>query len=187
MRWRTVAAERRRDAVELGQPRGALQRRAHRIVGMIRIVERRAEHRDDRVADVLVDEAAMRLDDVGHGREIFVHRIAVLGHSEGGAVGMLAAAKDNRIAALALVAALGMTGAELNLAQVKHVLETSRDVDAEKQATVELQKQIQTAVLTGKGWEDIPAELRKQVESPGSKAFSPSIRRSRWPTSISRS
>jgi uncharacterized protein len=98
-------------------------------------------------------------------------KIAVVGHSEGGAVGMLAAAKDNRVAALALVASLGITGAELNLAQVNHALERSTRSDAEKQSTVALQKQIQTAVLTGKGWETISPGLRKQADVPWFQSF----------------
>jgi pimeloyl-ACP methyl ester carboxylesterase len=98
-------------------------------------------------------------------------KIAVVGHSEGGAISMLAAAKDNRIAALALVASLGITGAELNLAQVNHALERSTRSDAEKQSTVNLQKQIQAAVLTGKGWETIPPGLRKQADVPWFQSF----------------
>ena len=35
-----------------------MQRRAHRVGGVIRIVERRTEHRYDCIADVFVDEAA---------------------------------------------------------------------------------------------------------------------------------
>jgi uncharacterized protein len=98
-------------------------------------------------------------------------KIAVVGHSEGGAVGMLAAAKDNKIAALALVASLGITGAELNLAQVNHALERSSRTDVEKQSTVDLQKQIQAAVLTGKGWDTIPPGLRKQADVPWFQSF----------------
>ena len=41
-------------------------------------------------------------------------RIAVLGHSEGGSVAMIAASKDDRVAAAVLVASSGMTGAELS-------------------------------------------------------------------------
>ena len=39
---------------------------------------------------------------------------------------------------------------------------------------MELQKKVQAAVLTGKGWEDA-FDLRKQAESRGSPASSPSI------------
>ena len=34
--------------------------------GMVGVVGRRAEHRDDGIADIFVDVAAMALDDVGH-------------------------------------------------------------------------------------------------------------------------
>ena len=43
--------------------------------------------------------------------------------------------------------------------------------DTEKQSTVALQKQIQTAVLTGKGWEALPAGLRKQADTPWFQSF----------------
>src|SRR5207249_1775364 len=55
--------------------------------------------------------AAIKL--LSERKDVDPRRIAVVGHSEGGIVAMLAAAKDKRIAALALVATPGMTGAEL--------------------------------------------------------------------------
>ena len=97
--------------------------------------------------------------------------VAVVGHSEGGSVAMLAVAKDKRVAALVLVAALGVTGADLNLYQVTHSLDRSKKSDVEKQTTIELQKKIQGAVLTGKGWEEIPPALRKQAETPWFQSF----------------
>jgi pimeloyl-ACP methyl ester carboxylesterase len=108
---------------------------------------------------------------LGDRKDVDNKKIAVVGHSEGGAVSMLAAAKDNRIAALALLSSIGSTGAELNLAQVNHALERSTRSDAEKQSTLSLQKQIQTAVLTGKGWEAVPAGLRKQADIPWFQSF----------------
>jgi len=57
-------------------------------------------------------------------------------HGEGGIVAMLAASRDKRIAALALVATPGVTGAELNLEQVKHALDRTNRSAAEKQATL---------------------------------------------------
>ena len=103
-------------------------------------------------------------------KDIDPKKIAVLGHSEGGSVAMLAA-KDKRIAALVLVAALGTTGAELNMAQVTHALDRSKKTDAERQATIDLQKKIQAAVLTGKGWETIPPAYRKQADTPWFQSF----------------
>ena len=62
---------------------------------------------------------------VGNRKDVDRDRLAVVGHSEGGSVGLLAASKDRRIAALVLIACSGVTGAELNLAQVNHNLSRS--------------------------------------------------------------
>jgi hypothetical protein len=37
---------------------------------------------------------------------------------------------------------------------------------ADRAQKIELQKKIQAAVLSGKGWEGVPPELRKQVDTP---------------------
>jgi len=108
---------------------------------------------------------------VSERKDVDKKRIAVLGHSEGGSVAMLAAAKEKQIAALVLVAAIGVTGAELNMEQVKHALDRSSKTDAEKQETIDLQKRIQQAVLTGTGWDTIPPALRKQAETPWFQSF----------------
>ena len=81
------------------------------------------------------------------------------------------AAKDKRIAAIVLVAAVGVTGAELNMDQVSHALERARKTDADRETTLDLQKRIQTAVLTGKGWETIPPAYRKQADTPWFQSF----------------
>ena len=103
-------------------------------------------------------------------KDIDSKRIAVIGHSEGGIVGMLAASKEKRIAALALVAAPGVSGAELNLEQVTHALDRTNRPAAEKQAMIELQKKIQQAVLTGTGWEPLAA-YRRQADTPWFQSF----------------
>ena len=97
-------------------------------------------------------------------------RIAVLGYGEGGPVAMLAAARENRIAALVLVATTGVTGAELNLDQVKRALDRSERSAADKEATLDLQKRIQQAVLTGSGWETL-ALYRRQADTPWFQSF----------------
>ena len=113
--------------------------------------------------------AAVRF--VGNRKDVDRRRLAVVGHSEGGAVSLLAADRENRIAALVLIAAPGMTGAELNLAQVTRALAQSNRPEAEKQATIELQKKIQTAVLTGNGWDEIAPALRQQADIPWFRSF----------------
>jgi pimeloyl-ACP methyl ester carboxylesterase len=98
-------------------------------------------------------------------KDVDPKRIAVVGHSEGGSVTLLAAAKDNKIAAVALLATNGVTGSEMVLAQQKHVLDRTSMSDADKQAKVDLQKQLHMAVITGK-WEGVPVDLRRQIDNP---------------------
>jgi uncharacterized protein len=93
-------------------------------------------------------------------------RLAVIGHSEGGAVAMIAASREKAITAVGLLATPGTTGAELILEQQRHVLERLKTPDADKHAKVELQKKIQQAVLTGTGWDGVPEDLRKQADTP---------------------
>ena len=103
-------------------------------------------------------------------KDVDPKRIAVLGYAEGGPVAMLAAAKEKRIAALALLATTGVTGAELNLDQVKRALDRTNRSEVEKQATLDLQKRIQQAVQTGSGWDTL-ALYRRQADTPWFQSF----------------
>jgi pimeloyl-ACP methyl ester carboxylesterase len=98
-------------------------------------------------------------------KDVDTKRVAVVGHSEGGWVALLAATRERRVAAVVLMASPGMAGTEVVLAQQKHLLDRSNLSEDDKQAKVTLQKRIHEAVLTGKGWEAVPAELRRQVDN----------------------
>jgi pimeloyl-ACP methyl ester carboxylesterase len=93
-------------------------------------------------------------------------RVAVIGHSEGGAVGLIAASKEKKVTSLVLMATPGTTGAELILEQQRHQLGQMKLSDAEVQQKIAVQRQIQAAVISGQGWEGIPDDLRKQADSP---------------------
>jgi pimeloyl-ACP methyl ester carboxylesterase len=116
------------------------------------------------------DDARAAVKFLSGRKDVDPKRLAMAGYSEGGIVAMLAAAKDGRIAALALIATPGVTGAELNMEQVKHALDRSNRTAADKQATLELQKRIQQAVLTGAGWEPLAA-YRRQADTPWFQSF----------------
>jgi hypothetical protein len=92
-------------------------------------------------------------------------RVAVVGHSEGGSVALLAAAKDRAVAAVVLMATPGIKGHELVLEQQQHLLDRSSLSETEKQAKIELQKRIHEAVIGGKGWESLPPDVRRQVDN----------------------
>jgi pimeloyl-ACP methyl ester carboxylesterase len=104
-------------------------------------------------------------------RDVDKKRIALVGHSEGAWVAMRAAAQDKRVAALALIAAPSVTGSELVLEQQRHALERLTIPDAEKQAKIELQKQINAAALKGSGWEGVPEEVRVQADTLWFQSF----------------
>ena len=116
---------------------------------------------EDSVDDVL---AAYRW--VKKRRDVDNKRISVLGHSEGGIVAMLAAAREDDIASLVLVATPGVRGSELILEQQRQQLAQMNATEAEREAKIELQKRIQLAVISGVGWESLPAGLRKQADTP---------------------
>jgi pimeloyl-ACP methyl ester carboxylesterase len=99
-------------------------------------------------------------------KDVDSKHIAAVGHSEGGAVALLAAEKEGRIDAVVLVAANGVTGSELVLAQQRHLLERSQLSAEQKQERIELQKQINDAAATGKGLDKLPATVRRQVDNP---------------------
>lgn len=99
-------------------------------------------------------------------KDVDRNRIAVVGHSEGGAVALLAAARTNDIAAVVSINGPGVTGSELILAQQRHALAGLSLPEEEKQKRMALQAQIMNAVLTGDGWDGVPEHLRKQADTP---------------------
>ncbi|MDR1988750.1 MAG: alpha/beta hydrolase [Acidobacteriaceae bacterium] len=123
-----------------------------------------AEYAEDAKAAVLF---------LSNRKDVDRRRIAVLGHDEGGWVALLAAANNNRVAAVALLSTSGTTGVDLNLYQLEHGLDRSNRPAEERAKTVALQKQIQQAVLTGKGWEtmNLPKATRQQAETPYFESF----------------
>ncbi|MGC4085206.1 MAG: alpha/beta fold hydrolase [Vicinamibacterales bacterium] len=115
--------------------------------------------------------AAIRM--IADRKDVDRRRIALVGHSEGGSLALLAASKEKRVAAVALVATVGTTGADLNMYQVEHALERSNRPEAERQNTLDLQRRIQQAVLSGKGWEaiNVPDGVRRQADTPYFQSF----------------
>ena len=98
-------------------------------------------------------------------------RIVAAGHSEGGWVALLAASKENKLAGLALIATPGIVGAELVLEQQQRALDRTVDSLVERHAQMNLQRKIHQAVISGQGWDDIPAGLRRQADTPWFRSF----------------
>ena len=99
-------------------------------------------------------------------KDVDKRRIAVAGHSEGGAVAMLAASREKKISALTLMSSMGTRGVDLILEQQQYSLDLLKTPEAERASKVELQKKILDAAMTGKGLEELPADIRARVDTP---------------------
>jgi dienelactone hydrolase len=93
-------------------------------------------------------------------------RIAVAGHGEGAWIGLMAAARERRIAALVSIAGPSTTGAEAVLEQQRLELEGLKLPPEERDKRIALQQQVHSAVLTGKGWDNVPPQVRKEADTP---------------------
>ena len=92
-------------------------------------------------------------------------RIALLGHDEGAAIALVAAARTDRIKAVALASAPGRTGREVVVEQQQLALARSDDTAANKDARLALQLRVNEAVVSGTGWEKVPPDVRRQADT----------------------
>ncbi len=104
-------------------------------------------------------------------KDVDERRVAIVGHGEGGTVALSAAHKQDRIKAVVLVATPSIRGAELVLEQQRHALERSTMSQAEKETAIDLQQKIIQAVYDGEGWEGIPPDVRRRVDTPFYRSF----------------
>jgi hypothetical protein len=99
-------------------------------------------------------------------KDVDPKRIAVVGHSEGAIIAMLAAGREKRLAAVALLEGPGSPGADLILEQQQHMLEAANTPAAEREDKIALQRKILAAVATGQGWAGIPANVKREADTP---------------------
>ncbi len=99
-------------------------------------------------------------------KDVDPKRVALVGHAEGAWVALIAAARERRIGAVVSIAGPSTTGAELILEQQRYSLDQMKITPAEREQKIALQKQIQSAVLTGKGWEGISRDDRRDADTP---------------------
>jgi fermentation-respiration switch protein FrsA (DUF1100 family) len=92
--------------------------------------------------------------------------IVAAGYADGAAVALIAASREKRIAGVITLEASGSLGADLLLLQQERLLDDMKLSPTDRQARIDLQKKIQAAVVSGKGWEGIPEPLRRQADTP---------------------
>jgi pimeloyl-ACP methyl ester carboxylesterase len=116
--------------------------------------------------DAYADDARAVIQWIRKRRDVDRDRVALIGRSEGGAVALLTAGRNRGdVDAIGLIAAPGQTGREITLAQQQHALDQSNESDGSKAEKIELQNRLMEAVTTGRGWETVPPELRKQADT----------------------
>jgi pimeloyl-ACP methyl ester carboxylesterase len=104
-------------------------------------------------------------------KDVDPKRIAVVGYGDGGWVSMVVALRENKVAALALVATASISGIELVLEQQRRLFESSDTSAGAQQAAIEQQKRILQAVVTGNNWDAIPPDIRRRVDTPLYRSF----------------
>lgn len=105
-------------------------------------------------------------------KEVNKERIGIVGHSEGALVAMLLAGRErNKVGAMALIAGPSTDGNTVVLEQQKLVLSKMPIDDAQRAERTALQEKINTAVIKGTGWGDIPVAARKVADTPWFYSF----------------
>jgi len=104
-------------------------------------------------------------------RDVDPRKISLIGYGEGGWISMVVAARDQKIAAVGLIATPSTPGTDLVLEQQRLLFERGATSPAAQQAAVEQQKKILEAVVSGKGWENFNAEMRARVDTPLYRSF----------------
>ena len=99
-------------------------------------------------------------------------RVGLVGHSEGALVAMLVAGKQRgEVGALALLAGPSTDGSTVVLEQQQLMLSKMPIDEAQRAEKVLLQTKINNAVISGKGWNEIPEAARRVADTPWFYSF----------------
>jgi dienelactone hydrolase len=105
----------------------------------------------------LADDTRAQLAYLRGRREIDPARIALVGHSEGGAIATLVAASDPRVRAVVLMAAMGKTGREVSLSQQEEALAQTPGLTEERKEELRAtQRKILQTVIEGGDTSQLP-------------------------------
>lgn len=127
------------------------------------------------------DDAEEAIDYLKTRKEIDPSNIGLIGHSEGGIIAPMIAAKNGDVSFIILMAGLGVSGVDLSLAQNQFAFNKTSLSKEEKEHLNEMLKDIYNSVLTWDGyvgsetertllkeelavlWENLPAEIQSTV------------------------
>jgi pimeloyl-ACP methyl ester carboxylesterase len=98
-------------------------------------------------------------------KDIDTNRVFVVSHGDGSAIAMTLAGMEKGVRGIALLGAPGLTGREIVLAQQQALLAKLGGSAADRDARIMMQRRIIDAAITGKGWETIPVDVRRQADT----------------------
>ena len=98
-------------------------------------------------------------------------RITLLAHGEGGWIGLRAAAEDDRVSALVLLATPSVNGATLILEQQDMEFDRLELSDQDRTEYTALQHKIHDAVVGDGNWNGVSNNIRRQADTPWFRSF----------------
>ena len=98
-------------------------------------------------------------------------RIILLAHGEGGWIGLQAAAEDDSVSALVLLATPSVNGATLILEQQDMEFDRLELSNQDRTEYTSLQHKIHDAVVGDGNWNGVPNNIRRQADTPWFRSF----------------
>ena len=104
-------------------------------------------------------------------RDVDSERTVIVGYGDSGPIALLAAEREDRIKGVTLLAVQGRSGREAVLEQQRRMLERLDLPEDERTRRIALQASVNEATVTGKGWEAIPQDVRREADTPWFKSW----------------
>lgn len=95
-------------------------------------------------------------------------KVGVIGHSEGGIVGPMVA-ESGELAFVVMLAGPSMSGTEILYDQAAKILQANGASEEELRQQKAMQEQLFAAIRSGQGWDEVKAELARQVREAADK------------------
>ncbi|MCX6538772.1 MAG: alpha/beta fold hydrolase [Acidobacteria bacterium] len=115
-----------------------------------------ADFADDTLAGVKYLQARAEIDKT---------RIGLMGHSEGGLVAPMLAARVSDIAFIILMSGPGLPGEQIMLAQSELVGRAAGRTDEQVRRNQEIQRKMFASVRSGTGWDEVEAMIRSEMNA----------------------
>jgi len=97
--------------------------------------------------------------------DIDTKHIGLCGHSEGGIVAPMVAAKDRNVAFVILMAGTALPGGDIILYQLEHMAREAGANETEIASSIATQKKVYACIRSGEGWDELKRELRKEARA----------------------